>query len=135
MRVPRRTTVCGGRRVKHAGQIVSKGRYACVVVGEKKTMLDVMFGRCAGLDVHKRSVTAYVLVTDKSGKVRRSSKTFETTTKALKELRGWLLESGVSHVAMESTGVYWKPVYNILQESVEVWVVNVQHIKQVPGRT
>ena len=49
-------------------------------------------------------------------------------------LKSWLLEMGVTHAAMESTGVYWKPVYNILQGEMEVWVVNAQHIKQVPGR-
>ncbi len=118
---------------KHAGQIVSKGRYAWVVVGEK-TMLEVMFTHCAGLDVHKKSVTVCVLVPGKQGKARGAFKTFGATTKALQEMKAWLLELGVTHVAMESTGVYWKPVYNILQAEIEVWVVNAQHIKQVPGR-
>jgi transposase len=97
-------------------------------------MLDVMFTHCAGLDVHKKSVTACALVPGKKGKVRPVFKTFGTTTKALREMKAWLLELGVTHVAMESTGVYWKPVYNILQDEIEVWVVNAQHIKQVPGR-
>lgn len=97
-------------------------------------MLEVMFTHCAGLDVHKKSVTVCVLVPGKKGKVRRVFKTFGTTTKALREMKAWLLEWGVTHVAMESTGVYWKPVYNILQDKIEVWVVNAQHIKQVPGR-
>ena len=97
-------------------------------------MLDIMFTHCAGLDVHKKSVTVCVLVPGKKGKVRRLHKTFGTTTKALQEMKAWLLELGVTHVAMESTGVYWKPVYNILHDEIEVWVVNAQHIKQVPGR-
>lgn len=97
-------------------------------------MLEVMFRHCAGLDVHKKSVTVCVLVPGGDGGVRRHIKTFGTTTKALQALRQWLVELGVSHAAMESTGVYWKPVYNILQEALEVWVVNAQHIKQVPGR-
>ncbi len=97
-------------------------------------MLDVMFKQCAGLDVHKKSVTACVLIPGKKGKVRRGVKTFGTTTKSLQGLKSWLLEMGVTHAAMESTGVYWKPVYNILQGEMEVWVVNAQHIKQVPGR-
>ena len=97
-------------------------------------MLDVMFKQCAGLDVHKKSVTACVLIPGKKGKVRRGVKTFGTTTKSLQGLKSWLLEMGVTHAAMESTGVYWKPVYNILQGEIEVWVVNAQHIKQVPGR-
>ncbi len=97
-------------------------------------MLDIMFTHCAGLDVHKKSVTVCVLVPGTKEKVRRLLKTFSTTTKALQEMKGWLLGLGVTHVAMESTGVYWKPVYNILHGEVEVWVVNAQHIKQVPGR-
>lgn len=97
-------------------------------------MLDVMFTHCAGLDVHKKSVTVCALTPGEKGQTRRHIKTFRTTTKALQELKQWLVELDVTHVAMESTGVYWKPVYNILQDAVEVWVVNAQHIKQVPGR-
>lgn len=97
-------------------------------------MLDVMFTHCAGLDVHKKSVTACVLIPDKKRKVRRRVKTYGTTTKSLQGMKSWLLEMGVTHAAMESTGIYWKPVYNILQDEIEVWVVNAQHIKQVPGR-
>ena len=97
-------------------------------------MLEIMFTHCAGLDVHKKSVTACVISPEVRTKKSQKTKTFKTTTKGLQELKAWLLEYGVTHIAMESTGVYWKPVYNILQESVEVWVVNAQHIKQVPGR-
>lgn len=97
-------------------------------------MLDVMFSHCAGMDVHKKSVTVCALIPGQEGKVRRVIKSFETMTRALQEMEAWLVELGVTHVAMESTGVYWKPVYNILHKSVEVWVVNAQHIKQVPGR-
>jgi len=97
-------------------------------------MLDIMFRQCAGLDVHKKNVTVCVLIPGKKGKVQRLIKSFGTTTKVLQEMKAWLLELGVTHVAMESTGVYWKPVYNILQDEIEVWVVNAQHIKQVPGR-
>lgn len=97
-------------------------------------MLEVMFSRCAGLDVHKKVVTVCVLIPGKKGRVRRIVRSFGTTTKELVEMKAWLLSLGVSHVAMESTGVYWKPVYNILSDELEVWVVNAQHIKQVPGR-
>jgi transposase len=97
-------------------------------------MLDIMFTHCAGADVHKKSVTVCALVSSRKGKVRRLFKTFGTTTKALREMKAWLLGLNVTHVAMESTGIYWKPVYNILQGEIEVWVVNAQHIKQVPGR-
>ena len=97
-------------------------------------MLDVMFTHCAGIDVHKKSATVCALVPGQEGRTQRIAKTFETTTRALQEMEDWLVKLGVTHVAMESTGVYWKPVYNILQKSLEVWVVNAQHIKQVPGR-
>lgn len=97
-------------------------------------MLDIMFTHCAGLDVHKKSVTVCALVPETAGTVRCVFKTFETTTKAVQEMKAWLLNLGVTHVAMESTGVYWKPVYNILHGEIAVWVVNAQHIKQVPGR-
>lgn len=97
-------------------------------------MLDVMFTHCAGMDVHKKSVTVCALIPGENGQTRRLIKTFGTTTRALQEMKQWLLELDVTHVAMESTGVYWKPVYNILHGKVEVWVVNAQHIKQVPGR-
>ena len=97
-------------------------------------MLEVMFSHCAGVDVHKKSVTVCVLIPGKKGRVRRIVRSFGTTTKALLEMRAWLLSLGVSQVAMESTGVYWKPVYNILSDELEAWVVNAQHIKQVPGR-
>jgi transposase len=97
-------------------------------------MLEVMFSHCAGLDVHKKNVTACMLVPGKPGQVKRKVKTFSTMTSSLEALRAWLVSEGVTHVAMESTGVYWKPVYNILESELEVWVVNAQHIKQVPGR-
>lgn len=112
---------------------MSRRGYATVVDGATK-MLDVLFSHCAGLDVHKQQVTACALTAAAEGRVKRAVKRFATTTRALEELKGWLLERGVTHVAMESTGVYWKPVYNILAEALEVWVVNAQHIKQVPGR-
>ena len=84
---------------------------------------------CCGLDVHKKSVVACVLTPQ-----GRQTKTFGTATKELLLLADWLREQEVTHVAMESTGVYWKPVYNLLEGEFTVWVVNAQHIKQVPGR-
>ena len=98
-------------------------------------MLEVTFSHCCGLDVHKKSVTACALVPKDDGQgVKQAIKTFKTTTGALRELADWLASLGVTHVAMESTGVYWKPVYNILVEQFELWVVNARHLKQVPGR-
>lgn len=92
--------------------------------------MEVLYQRCCGLDVHKKAVTACLVTPE--GKEKR---TFGTTTDALLELADWLAASGCTHVAMESTGVYWKPIYNLLESTgMEVLVVNAQHIKAVPGR-
>lgn len=96
--------------------------------------MEVLFTHCAGLDVHKKTVVACVLVPDPKGGVRKVTRTFATTLAGLEELARWLLGFGVTHVVMESTGVYWKPVYNVLAPQCEVWIVNAQHVKQVPGR-
>jgi len=96
--------------------------------------MDVMYERVAGLDVHKETIVACVRITA-GGKVSRECRTFETTTASLEALLGWLTESGCTHVAMEATGVYWKPVWNILSEGkFELMVANAAHIKNVPGR-
>lgn len=91
--------------------------------------MEVVYPRCCGLDIHKKSVVACIITP--GGKETR---TFSTMTKDLVELKQWLIELKVTHVAMESTGVYWKPVYNILEDIFELLVVNAQHIKAVPGR-
>jgi transposase len=93
--------------------------------------MQVVHEVCGGLDVHKKSVTACVLWA--SGK-RRQTREFGTFTRELLELADWLRSCGVTHVAMESTGVYWKPVWNLLEGQFEVLLVNAQHIKAVPGR-
>ena len=96
--------------------------------------MDVLFVRCSGLDVHKRKVMANVRIRHPEGRIEVVKQTFVTTTKGLQALADWLASHGVTHVAMESTGVYWKPIYNILHEEFDVWVVNARHLKQVPGR-
>src|SRR5215510_2859622 len=89
--------------------------------------------RGAGLDVHQATVVATVRIPD--GASRKSiTETFPTTTAGLLTLRDWLQAHGVTHVAMESTGVYWKPVYYILEDSFTLLLVNAHHLKQVPGR-
>ena len=93
--------------------------------------MQVMYEVCCGLDVHKKSVTACVLWA--SGR-RRQTREFGTFTRDLLKLADWLRTCGVTHVAMESTGVYWKPVWNLLEGQFEVLLVNAQHIKAVPGR-
>ncbi|GFP25808.1 hypothetical protein HKBW3S43_01554 [Candidatus Hakubella thermalkaliphila] len=92
--------------------------------------MEVLYKRCCGLDVHKRSITA-CLITPEGRKMR----TFGTMTEDLLELADWLTKEGCTHVAMESTGVYWKPVYNLLEGlGMDLLVVNARHIKAVPGR-
>jgi len=89
---------------------------------------------CAGLDVHKDTVAACALWVDRYGECREEVETFGTMTCDLLELLQWLSKRSVTHVAMESTGVFWKPIFNILEGSVDVLLVNARHIKQVPGR-
>jgi transposase len=97
--------------------------------------MQVLFRICCGLDVHKNSVVACLRTSGASGEPRRELRTFSTTTAGLLELADWLAQHGCQHVAMESTGVFWKPVYNVLEGVCEeVRLVNAQHIKQVPGR-
>jgi transposase len=94
--------------------------------------MEVLYPRCAGLDVHKDSVFARVRCVSepRHDEVRN----FGTTTTALFELNEWLSTHGVTHVAMEATGVYWKPVWHMLEESFELVLANAQHIRNVPGR-
>ncbi len=89
----------------------------------------------AGLDVHKKTVVACVRRLDGCGQVRKQVKTFGTMTRDLLDLSDWLSRQAVTHVAMESTGVFWKPVFHLLEgRFTEVLLVNAQHIKHVPGR-
>ena len=96
--------------------------------------MEVVYRHCAGLDVHKKVVVAAIIVLDALGKLYRETRSFGTMTGDLLELSDWLLSWGVTHVAMESTGEYWKPVYNILENNFELLLINAQHIKAVPGR-
>lgn len=90
--------------------------------------------RCAALDVHKAQVTAWVRVPDGAGGREDLRARYSTMAADLLALRDWLKELGVTHVAMESTGVYWKPVYYVLEDDFEVLLVNAQHVKNLPGR-
>src|SRR5262249_58747531 len=96
--------------------------------------LAALYGRVCGLDVHKKLVVACVRILDaKDGTVQSTLRKFGTMTADLLELRQWLGELKVTHVAMESTGVYWQPVFNLLEGHFQVWVVKGQHIKRVTG--
>lgn len=91
--------------------------------------MEVVYERCCGVDVHKKTVVACVITPD-----RKVTRTFSTMTAKLLEMADWLADCGVTHVAMESTGVLWKPIYNLLEDDFTVLVVNARHIKAVPGR-
>ena len=91
--------------------------------------LEQVVGRGCGMDVHKETVVATVAGVG----ITQETRTFSTFTNSLKELREWLRSLGITHVAMESTGVYWKPVFNILEADFEILLVNARHVKNVPG--
>jgi transposase len=97
--------------------------------------MQVLYGRCCGIDVHKKSVTACVLVTGADGQVTAVVRTFGTMTDTLRQLSAWLHAQQVACIALESTGVYWQPVFNVLEEEGHsVVLVNPQHLARVPGR-
>lgn len=95
--------------------------------------MEVLYPRCAGLDVHQANVVACMRIAE-GARAAHEVRTFETTTKGLLELADWLRESGCTHAAMESTGVYWKPVWHILEGEFELVLANATHIRNVPGR-
>ena len=94
--------------------------------------MDVLYPRCAGLDVHKDTVVACVRCV--SSPAHRETRSFATTTRELLELSEWLSSHGCTHVAMEATGIYWRPVWHILEDGFNLILANAQHIKNVPGR-
>lgn len=96
--------------------------------------MDAIYGCVAGLDVHKASVAVCVRRLGQGGRVQEQIRQFGTTTQELLALGDWLTQERVTHVAMESTGVYWKPIWNLMEGRLTLLLVNAQHIKQVPGR-
>jgi transposase len=96
--------------------------------------MDLLHRKCAGLDVHKKTVVVCVRSVEPDGVVHKQVRTFATMTADLLELADWLDAEGVRHAAMESTGVYWKPIWHILEGRFELMLVNAHHMKQVPGR-
>jgi transposase len=98
---------------------------------ERNTIeFEQLIERGCGIDVHKETAVATV----KGKGIKEETKTYETFTSSLKEMKEWLMSIGITHIAMESTGVYWKPVFNILEDSFEILLVNARHLKNVPGR-
>jgi transposase len=96
--------------------------------------MDKLIERCAGLDVHKKTVAACVRVPGPHGERRQETRTFSTMTEGLVALRDWLCAQQVRVVGMESTGAYWKPVYYLLEDDLECWLLNAHHLRNVPGR-
>jgi transposase len=96
--------------------------------------MDVVYERCCGLDIHKDLVVACLIVPGADGQPVKEVRRFGTMTADLLELADWLASAGCTHAAMESTGVYWKPIYNLLEDRFALVLANAQHIKAVPGR-
>jgi transposase len=105
-----------------------------VVLSSRSFVMQIVYARCAGLDVHKKSVVVCVRLVCADGTISTHIRSFGTTTTALLDLVAWLLSLDVTHVAMESTGEFWKPVFTLLESQFTVLVVNAAHIKNVPGR-
>src|SRR5260221_4024563 len=96
--------------------------------------MNIVYERCAGLDVHKRNVLVCANVPDQQGQRSQERQTFSTMTPDVLRMRTWLKRLGVTHVAMESTGAFWKPTYNLAERHFEVLVVHAQHLEALPGR-
>jgi transposase len=96
--------------------------------------MEILFPRCAGVDIHKRTVVACRVVLTDDGEWLRETRSYGTTSEELLRLADWLAAGGCTHVGLESTGEFWKPVFNLLESSFEVWLLNAQHIQAVPGR-
>jgi hypothetical protein len=95
--------------------------------------MEVVYPRCSGLDVHKRFVVACLSLIER-GQRQKELRQFSTMTNEILLLKEWLKTSGCTHIAMESTGVYWKPIFHLLEGEFEIVLVNAQHMKAVPGR-
>jgi transposase len=96
--------------------------------------MDVLILRCCGLDVHQKTVVASVRILGPTGEVTKETRTFGTTTPELEALASWLRPFQITHIAMEATGVLWKPVWHVLEPDWQLLLVNPQHLKRVPGR-
>jgi transposase len=96
--------------------------------------MELIYAICCGLDVHKRSIQACLRRLGLDGRIHQETRSFGTMTRDILEMADWLAAAGVTHVAMESTGVYWKPIYNLLEGRFTVLLVNAKHVKHVPGR-
>jgi transposase len=96
--------------------------------------MQVLYPCCCGLDVHKRFVVACLITRDEQGQAHKELRRFSTLTPEVLRLCDWLQGAGCTHVALESTGVYWKPLFNLMEGLFQIVLVNAQHMKAVPGR-
>lgn len=128
------TTVCRTRRMGSTQVNLFHLTTPPSVRRVEEPIMERIHERCAGLDVHKKTVVACVRVPDEHGQTRSEVRTFETTTPELLTLADWLFERRVTHAAMESSGVYWKPVFYLLESVCEVILVNPGHVRMLPGR-
>src|SRR5216683_1644184 len=96
--------------------------------------MEIVYERCCGLDIHKKRIVACLITPGGNKQRSKEIRTFRTFTSELLALHDWLHAAGCTHIAMEATGVYWKPAFNLLEGQFELLVVNAQHIKAVPGR-
>src|SRR4051795_3026633 len=119
---------------EHAWQCLERTCGATIARSDAEASMRVMIERVAGLHVHQETVVACVLIGKPGERPTKEVRTFRTMTRDLEALREWLLSLGVTHVGMESTGIYWKPVYAVLEGSFELIVGNARHIRNVPGR-
>ncbi|HEY6408058.1 MAG TPA: IS110 family transposase, partial [Ktedonobacteraceae bacterium] len=95
--------------------------------------MEIVHRCCCGLDVHKKMIVACLIVLDAAGQRQKETRVFGSMTKDILALADWLTGAGCTHVAMESTGVYWKPIFNLMEGQFEVILANAQHLKAVPG--
>src|SRR6266568_6585668 len=123
-------------RDEHVGENCDSSRSAAAaVIRSEEAAVQIVHPQCCGLDVHKKSVVACVLISQPDGLIERQVRTFKTVTGDLLALADWLSGLGVTHVALESTGVYWRPVFNVLEDdSRTLLLVNPQHMRAVPGK-
>jgi transposase len=96
--------------------------------------MEVLHARCCGIDIHKKSITVCVLIQEAGRKEQKHLREFGTTTSEILSCADWLRSLGVTHVAMESTGVYWRPVWNLLEGQFDLLLANATHMRNVPGR-
>ena len=96
--------------------------------------MEILYERCAGLDVHKKTVMVCVLTPGPGAEPHKEVREYQTTTAELRALAAWLRECGVTHAAMEATGVYWRPIFNVLESGCELILVNARQVRNVPGR-